>query len=141
MNALVANLSHAIIDPAITPPRLLNRQLTLSLLNYPGGYSRFSAPDSQDSLSFPSLIHRIPTTQAATSTKNITASTDLEEMVKLREDNVKLKNELQTLQSNHDKVNEEFKSLLGLHYQWKLACLWSVDCSKQLALEFDKMDQ
>ena len=38
-------------------------------------------------------------------------------------------------------MNEEFKSLSRLHYQWKLVCLWSVDQSRQLALEFDKIDQ
>ena len=47
-------------------------------------------------------------------------------MVKLQEDNAKLKQELQTLQSNHDKLDKEFKSLTGLHYQLKLACLWTV---------------
>ena len=60
-------------------------------------------------------------------TTNDQASTDIEEMVKLQEDNAKLKQELQTLQSNHDKLDEEFKSLIGLHYQMKLACLWTVD--------------
>ena len=45
------------------------------------------------------------------------------------------------LNKRNDKVNEEFKSLSGLHYQWKLACLWSVDQSRQLALEFDKIDE
>ena len=62
-------------------------------------------------------------------------------MVKLQEGNAKLKQELQTLQSNHDKLDEEFKSLTGLHYHLKLACLWTVDQNQQLALEFDRIDQ
>ena len=62
-------------------------------------------------------------------------------MVKLQEDNAKLKQELQTLQSIHDKLDKEFKSLIGLHYQLKLACLWTVDRNRQLALEFERIDQ
>ena len=72
---------------------------------------------------------------------NVQASTYVEEMVKLQEENAKLKEELQTLQSNHDKFDDEFKSLTGLHYQLKLACLWTVDQNRQLALEFDRIDQ
>ena len=79
--------------------------------------------------------------QAATLIANVAVSADLEEIMKLREDNGKLKNELQTLESNHNKVNEEFKSLTGLHYQWKLACFWSINQSRQLALKFDKINQ
>ena len=74
-------------------------------------------------------------------TANVQASTHVEEMVKLQEENAKLKQELQTLQSNHDKLDNEFKSLTGLHYQLKLACLWTVDRNRQLALEFDRIDQ
>ena len=73
-------------------------------------------------------------------TANVQASTHVEEMVKLQEENAKLKEELQTLQSNHDKLDDEFKSLTGLYYQLKLACLWTVDRSRQLALEFDRID-
>ena len=62
LNALVADLSYAIVDPTITPPRPPSRQPTLSLLNYLGGHSRSSTPDSQDSLSFRSRTHGIPTT-------------------------------------------------------------------------------
>ena len=73
-------------------------------------------------------------------TANDQASTDIEEMVKLQEDNAKLKQELQTLQSNRDKLNKEFKSLTRLHYQLKLACLWTMDRNRQLALEFERID-
>ena len=138
---MVADLSHALVDPAETPPRPPSRQLILSLLKYLAGHSRSCAPDSQDSLSFSTPTHGIPITQATISTTNIETSASLEEMVKLREDNERFKNELQTLQRNHDKVNEEFKSLLELHYQWKLACLWSVDRNRQLAMESDKINQ
>ena len=89
-------------------------------------------------LSFPSLAPGLPITEVATSTANDQAFADIEEMIKLQEDNAKLKQELQTLQSNHDKLN---KSLIGLHYQWKLACLWTVDRNQQLALEFQRIDQ
>ena len=86
-----------------------------SLLNNPGGQSRV-VQESQDSLSFPSLAPGLPVTEVAASIKNDQAFADIEEMVKLQEDNAKLKQELQTLQSNHDKLNEEFKSLTGLYY-------------------------
>ena len=97
-----------------------------SLLDNPGGQSHI-VQESQDSLSFPSLALGLPITKVAALTANDQASTDIKEMVKLEEDNAKLKQELQTLQSNHDKLNEEFKSLTGLHYQLKLVCLWTVD--------------
>ena len=77
-------------------------------------------------LSFPSCTHGISTTQVVTSTANTATSADLEEMVKFQEENGKFKIKLQILQSNHNKVNEEFKSLSRLHYQWKLACLWQL---------------
>ena len=125
LDILVANLAEAIVDPALIPPRPPSRQQMTSLLDNPGGQSRV-VQESQDS-SFPSFAPGLPVTEVASSTANDQAFADIEEMVKLQEDNAKLKQELQTLQSNHDKLNEEFKSLIGLHYQWKLACLWSVD--------------
>ena len=140
LDILVANLAKAIVDPALTPPRPPSRQRTTSLLDNPGGQSRV-VQDSQDSLSLSSLAPGLPITEVAASTANDQASTNIEEMVKLQEDNAKLKQELQTLQSNHDKLNEEFKSLTRLHYQWKLACLWTVDRNRQLALDFEKIDQ
>ena len=111
-----------------------------SLLDNPGGQSRI-VQESQDSLSFPSLPPGLPITEVAALTTNVQASTNIEEMVKLQEDNAKLKQELQTLQTNHDKLDEEFKSLTGLHYQLKFACLWTVDRNRQLALEFERIDQ
>ena len=62
LNTLIVDLSHAIVDPVITPLQPPSRQFTLSLHNYPGGLSRPSTIDSQDSLSFPSSIYGIPTT-------------------------------------------------------------------------------
>ena len=97
-----------------------------SVLDNPGGQSRI-VQESQDSLSFPSLAPRLPITEVVALTSNDQAFADIEEMVKLQKDNAKLKQELQTLESNHEKFNEEFKSLTGLHYQLKLACLWTVD--------------
>ena len=79
--------------------------------------------------------------EMAALTANVQAYTHVEEMVKLQEENAKLKEELQTLQSNHDKLDDEFNSLTGLHYQLKLACLWTTDQNRQLALEFDRIDQ
>ena len=79
-----------------------------SLLDNLGGQSRI-VQESQDSLSFPSLAPGLPITEVAALTANDQASADIEEMIKLQEDNAKLKQELQTLQSNHDKLNEEFK--------------------------------
>ena len=38
-------------------------------------------------------------------------------------------------------IDDEFKSLTGLHYQLKLTCLWIVDRNRQLALKFDMIDQ
>ena len=140
LDILVANLAEAIVDPTVTLPRPPSRQQMTLLLDNPGGQSRV-VQDSQDSLSFPSLAHGLPVTKVAALTANDHAFADIEEMVKLQEDNAKLKQELQTLQSNHDKLNEEFKSLTGLHYQWKLACLWTVDRNRQLALEFERIDQ
>ena len=86
-----------------------------SLLDNPGGQSRI-VQESQDSLSFPSLAPGLPITEVAALTANDQAFADIEEIVKLQEDNAKLKKEFQTLQSNHDKLNKEFKSLIGLHY-------------------------
>ena len=86
-----------------------------SLLDNPSGQSHV-VQDSQDSLSFPSLAPGLPITKVAASTANNQASTNIEEMIKLQEDNEKLKQELQILQSNHDKLNEKFKSLTRLHY-------------------------
>ena len=140
LDALVANLADSIVDPAVTPPRPASRQRLMSFLDNPAGPSR-TVQDSQDSLSFPSLAHGLPVTEVATLTANVQASTHVEEMVKLQEENAKLKEELQTLQSTHNKLDDEFKSLTGLHYQLKLACLWTVDRSRQLALEFDRIDQ
>ena len=68
--------------------------------------------------------------EMAALTTNVQASTHVEEMVKLQEENAKLKEELQTLQSIHDKLDDEFKSLTGLRYQLKLACLWTMDRSR-----------
>ena len=139
LDALVANLADSIVDLAVTPPRSASRQRLTSILDNPGGPSRI-VPDSQDSLSFPSIALGLPITQVAALTANVQAPTQVEEMLKLQEENVKLKEDLQTLQSNQAKLDEEFKSLTGLHYQLKLACLWIVDRSRQLALEFDRID-
>ena len=140
LDTLVANLADSIVDLALTPPRPASKQQLTSLLDNPTDPSRI-VQESQDSLSFPSLPPRLPITEVAALTANVQASTDIKEMVKLQEDNAKLKQELQTLQSNHEKFDEEFKSLTGLHYQLKPACLWTVDRNRQLALEFDKIDQ
>ena len=139
LDALVANLADSIVDPAVTPPRPASRQQLTSILDNPGGPSR-TVPDSQDSLSFPSIALGLPT-QVAALTANVQAPTHVEEMLKLQEENAKLKEDLQTLQSNQAKLDEEFKSLTGLHYQLKLTCLWTVDQSRQLVLEFDRIDQ
>ena len=140
LDTLVANLADSIVDPVVTPPRLASRQQLTSLLDNLGGPS-CTVQDSQDSLSFPSIALGLPITEVAALTANVQASTHVEEMVKLQEENAKLKQELQTLQSNHDKLDDEFKSLTGLHYQLKFACLWTVDRNRQLALEFDRIDQ
>ena len=140
LDILVANLTEAIVDLALTPPRPPSRQQMTSLLDNCGGQSCI-VQESQDSLSFPSLAFGLPITEVAALTANDQASADTEGMVKLQEDNAKLKQELQTLQSNHDKLNEEFKSLTGVHYQLKLACLWTVNQNRQLALEFERIDQ
>ena len=140
LDALVANLTDSIVDPAVTPPRPASRQRLTSILDNPVSPSR-TVQDSQDSLSFPSIALGLPITQVAALTTNVQAPTHVEEMLKLQEENAKLKEDLQTLQSNQDKLDEEFKSLTGLHYQLKLACLWTVDRSRQLALEFDRIDQ
>ena len=139
LDVLVANLAYSIVDPAVTPLRPASRQRLTSFLDNPVGPS-CTVQDSQDSLSFPSLAHGLPVTEVAALTANVQASTHVEEMVKLQEENAKLKEELQTLQSTHDKLDDEFKSLTRLHYQLKLACLWTVDRSQQLALEFDRID-
>ena len=115
LNILVANLADAIVDLALTPPRPPSRLRLTSLLENLGGQSRI-VQESQDSLSFSSLPPGLPITKVAALTTNDQASTDIEEMVKLQKDNAKLKQELQILQSNHDKLDEEFKSLTGLHY-------------------------
>ena len=141
LDILVANLAEAIVDPALILPRPPSRQRMTSLLTNPGGQSRVLVQESQDSLSFPSLALGLPITEVAALTANDQAFVDIEEMVKLQEDNAMLKQELQTLQSNHDKFNEEFKSSTRLHYQLKLACLWTMDRNRQLALEFERIDQ
>ena len=140
LDTLVANLTDLIVDPVMTPPRPASRQRLTSLLDNPAGLSR-TVQDSQDSLSFPSIALGLRITEMAALTANVQASTHVEEMVKLQEENAKLKEELQTLQSNHDKLDDEFKSMTGLHYQLKLTCLWTVDRNRQLAPEFDKIDQ
>ena len=112
---MIANLAEAIVDPALTPPRPPSRQQMTSLLDNLGGQSRV-VQESQDSLSFPSFDPGLPITEVAALTTNDQASAGIEEMIKLQEDNAKIKKELQTLQSNHDKFNEELKSLIRLHY-------------------------
>ena len=96
LDTLVANLTEAIVDPVLTPPRPQSRQRLTSLLDNPGGQSRI-VQESQDSLSFPSLAPGLPITEVAALTANNQASMDIEEMVKLQEDNENLKQELQTL--------------------------------------------
>ena len=96
LDALVANLADSIIDPTVTPPRPASRQRLTSFLDNPAGPSR-TVQDSQDSLSFFSLTHGLPITEVAALTANVQASTHVEEMVKLQEENAKLKEELQTL--------------------------------------------
>ena len=64
-----------------------------SLLDNLGGQSHI-VQESQDSLSFPSLASGLPVTEVAASTANDQAFADIEEMVKLQEDNAKLKQEL-----------------------------------------------
>ena len=140
LDALVANLADSIVDPAVTPSRPASRQRLTSILDNPAGPSRI-VQDSQDSLSFPSIALGLPITEVAALTANFQAPTHVEEMLKLQEENAKLKEDLQTLQSNQAKLDKEFKSLTGLHYQLKLACLWTMDRSRQLALEFDRIDQ
>ena len=105
LDILVANLVEAIVNPALTPLRPPSRQRMTSLLDNPRGQSHV-VQESQDSLSFPSLAPGFPVTEVAASTANDKAFADIEEMVNLEEDNAKLKQELQTLQSNHDKLNE-----------------------------------
>ena len=96
LDTLVANLAKSIVDPTLTPPRPASRQRLTSLLDNPTGPSRI-VQESQDSLFFPSPPLGLPITEVATLTANVQASTDIEEMVKLQEDNAKLKQELQTL--------------------------------------------
>ena len=96
LNTLVANLANSIVDLALTPPRPANRQRLTSLLDNPAHPSHI-VQESQYSLSFPSLPLGLPITEVAALTANVQASTDIEEMVKLQEDNAKLKQELQTL--------------------------------------------
>ena len=96
LDTLVNNLAEAIVDPALTPPRPPSRQRLTSLLDNPGGQSRI-LQESQDSLSFPSLPLGLLITEVAALAANVQASMDIEEMVKLQEDNAKLKQELQTL--------------------------------------------
>ena len=140
LDTLVANLADSIVDSTVTLPRPASRQRLTSLLDNPAGPSR-TIQESQDSLSFPSIALGLPITEMAALTANVQASTHVEEMVKLQEENAKLKEELQTLQSNYDRLDDEFKSLTGLHYQLKLACLWTVDRNRQLALEFNRINQ
>ena len=115
LDTLVANLADSIVDSAVIPPRPESRQRLTSFLENLAGPSR-TIQDSQDSLSFPSIALGLLITEVAALTANVQDSTDVQEMVKLQEENAKLKEELQTLQSNHDKLNDEFKSLIGLHY-------------------------
>ena len=115
LDTLVPNLADSIVDPALTPPRPASRQRLISLLDNPAGPSR-TVQDSQDSLSFPSIALGLLITEMAALTANVQASIHVEEMVKLQEENAKLKQELQTLQSNHDKLDDEFNSLTRLHY-------------------------
>ena len=128
LDALVANLADSIVDLVVTPPRPTSRQRLTSILDNPAGPSRI-VQDSQDSLSFPSIALGLPITEVAALTANVQAPIHVEEMLKLQEENAKLKKDLQILQSNQAKLDEEFKSLIGLHYQLKLACLWTVDRS------------
>ena len=96
LDTLVANLADSIVDPVVTPPRLASRQRLTSLLDNPVGPSRI-VQDSQDSLSFPSIALELPITEMVALTANVQASTHVEEMVRLQEENAKLKQELQTL--------------------------------------------
>ena len=96
LDTLVANLADSIVDLALTPPRPASRQQLISLLDNPTGPSRI-VQESEDSLSFPSLPLGLPITEVAALTANVQASTHVEEMVKLQEENAKLKEELQTL--------------------------------------------
>ena len=96
MDILVANLAEAIVDLALTPPRPPSIQQMTSLLDNLGGQSHV-VQESQDSLSFFSLAPRLPITEVVALTANDQASADIEEMVKLQEDNAKLKQEFQTL--------------------------------------------
>ena len=98
LDALVANLADSIVDPAMTSPRPASRQRLTSFLDNPAGPLR-TVQDSQDSLSFPSLAHGLPIMEVAALIANVQASTHVEEMVKLQEENAKLKEELHTLQS------------------------------------------
>ena len=90
LDTLVADLAHSIVDPALTPPRPASRQRLTSLFDNLAGQSHL-VQESQDSLSFPSLPLGLPITEVAALTANVQASTDIEEMVKLQEDNAKLK--------------------------------------------------
>ena len=93
LDILVTNLAKAIVDPALIPPRPPSRQRLTSLLENLGGQSRI-VQESQDSLSFHSLAPGLPITEVAALTANDQASTNIEEMIKLQEDNAKLKQEL-----------------------------------------------
>ena len=96
LDILVANLADAIVDPTMTLPRPPSKQQMMSLLNNPSNQSCV-VQESQDSLSFPSLAPRIPVTEVAELIVNDQAFVNIEELVKLQEDNAKLKKELQTL--------------------------------------------
>ena len=96
LDTLVANFANSIVDPAVTAPRPASRQRLTSLLDNTTGPSR-TIQDSQDSLSFLSIALGLPITEVAALTANVQASIHVEEMVKLQEENAKLKDELQTL--------------------------------------------
>ena len=90
LDIVVANLVEVIVDPALTPPRPPSRQQLTSLLNNPGSQPHI-VQESQDSLSFPSLAPGLAIMEKVALTTNDQASADVEEMVKLQEDNAKLK--------------------------------------------------
>ena len=69
LDILVANLTEAIVDPILTPPRPPSRQRLTSLLDNPGGQSHI-VQEFQDSLSFPSLPPGLPITEVAALTTN-----------------------------------------------------------------------
>lgn len=108
---VIAGVTIGVLEPINTPPRRRPSNVT-------GPTSVVQTQESQDSLSFP-----MPAPPSL-----------IMEKMQL------LERQLSEEKGKNAEVGGRLRELVDQHYQWKLACIMTVDKNKQMAAEFSRID-